>query len=322
MPFRLLLVLLMAVAAGLAPAQAFAQTQEDGGDTGGFIFRADGDLVIPAGQTVETAIVVAGDAQVAGEVGEFLMVINGDAVVTGRVDGDVTVIRGDLDLRAGSEITGDVNLIRSDITRAQGATVGGDINEEDGWGFGWWWAIAPIYFWVAFTILMVLAALIFAAVGGRQLTAAAMAISDSPGQSILGAVIVLIGIPLLAVLALVTLVGIPFGLGLLLFAVPALLFLGYVVTATRVGIALTGAMNRESPARAEGHPYLAAVIGVLVFQLVALIPVLGVLAVIVGGILGAGALLYTAWSAWRGPGTPVTAEGGHAPGPMPAPQPR
>lgn len=321
MKIRLLIFALLAGLA-LAPAAAYAQSREDDSGDGGFIFRADGDLVIPAGQRVETAIVAGGDARIAGEIGEFLMVINGDAVVTGRVDGDVTVIRGDLDLRAGSEITGDVNLIRSDIRRAPGATVGGDITEEDGWGLGWWWAIAPVYFWVAFTILMVLTGLIFAAVGGRQLTAAAMAISDSPGQSILGAVILILGIPLLAVLAFVTLVGIPFGLGLLLFVVPALLFLGYVVTATRVGIALTGAMKRESPARPEGHPYLAAFVGVLVFQLVALVPVLGALAVIVGGILGAGALLYTAWSAWRGPGTPVTAEGGHAPGPMPAPQPR
>src|SRR5215204_3598691 len=62
-----------------------------------------------------------------------------------------------------------------------------------------------------------LAGLLFAAVAGRQLTRAAALLTGRVGGTLLGALLVWVGIPILAVLAFITLVGIPLGFALLLF---------------------------------------------------------------------------------------------------------
>ena len=50
---------------------------------------------------------------------------------------------------------------------------------------------------------------------------------------------------MLAVLAMITLVGIPLEIGLLAFLLPGLWFLGYIVAATRLGGFLAGLSGRK-----------------------------------------------------------------------------
>ena len=49
------------------------------------------------------------------------------------------------------------------------------------------------------------------------------------------------------------------------------------------------------------HPYREVLLGVVLFQLVLLIPVLGGLLVLLAAHLGAGALVYRSWLAYRRP---------------------
>jgi len=206
-----------------------------------------------------------------------------------------------------------VTLYDSDIDREQGATVEGDISRENGiqWGFigtAFW-----IYVWLSMTVAVVLAGLIFAAVGGRQLTRASDALTSDTAMSILAAVVIWIGVPLVAVLAAVTLVGIPFAIGILLVALPALWFLGYIAAGVRVGLAITR-KGVEDPDAADVHPYLAVLVGLLILQIVALIPVIGWLIVIVAGLYGAGGLALIAVRGFRGGGArPAPSERAPAP---------
>lgn len=85
---------------------------------------------------------------------------------------------------------------------------------------------------------------------------------------------------MLAVLAMITLVGIPLEIGLLAFLLPGLWFLGYIVAAARLGGFLAGLSGRESGA----HPYLATLLGLLLLQFAVLVPGLGGLAVLVAGL--------------------------------------
>ncbi len=306
---RLLLLALCALFA-LLPASAFAQA-DGSGDNNGFVLRVNGPLRVASTDRVDTAVVISDDALIQGTVENNLVVIDGDAVVTGTVEGDVVMINGDLFLRAGSRVEGDVRLIDGDLTRAPTATVVGDVNE--GWRLGWWsWAF-PIFFWFGATVAVVLSALIFAAVGGRQLSDAGDLLTRQPGWSILTAVLTWVGIPLVAVLVIITVIGIPFGIGMLVFLLPALLFLGYLVTGTRVG-----ALIIRRGAAEEGRPYLAAVVGMLVFQLLALVPVLGFLLALLAALWGSGGLVLLAWRGATGrPGAPP-APAAAAPPPAPA----
>ena len=101
--------------------------------------------------------------------------------------------------------------------------------------------------------------------------------------------------PLLAILALVTVVGIPFGVALLLAAVPVLL-LAY---ATAAWIAGRRALRNRSTS-----PWAALVAGWGILRLVALIPVAGALVGLAATVLGLGALAVALWQARR-PGAPA-----------------
>jgi hypothetical protein len=57
---------------------------------------------------------------------------------------------------------------------------------------------------------------------------------------ILGVVFIAVALPVLAGLAMATLIGIPFGIDVLVFPLPALWFLGYIAAVARLGDALIG----------------------------------------------------------------------------------
>jgi hypothetical protein len=122
-------------------------------------------------------------------------------------------------------------------------------------------------------------------------------------------VLIAIGVPLLAVLALVTLVGIPFGVALLLAAIPVLV-VAYVTTAWIVGRRV---LRNRSASR-----WAALLTGWGILRVLALIPVAGGLVGLVATVVGLGALAMALWHARR-PGAPAARPEAPAPGhPAPA----
>jgi hypothetical protein len=286
-----LLTCLAAALVALVPLTAHAQ-----GDDEGLVLRIDGNVSNASGETVGTVIVITGDALVEGTITDSLVVVDGTATIRGTVEGDITVISGDLVLESGSTVE-TVNLYRSDLEQASGATVNGDIHERENFLSVAEGVAVTALAWAGLTVAVILAGLVFAAVGGRQLLSAATNLKDEVASSILTAVAVWIGVPLAAALIMITLVGIPFGLGIFIFVLPALFLLGYITTATLLGGAISGLFRREQSA---DHPYLAASLGVLILQLVLIIPVLGWLVVMLAGLWGAGGLALVAYRAARG----------------------
>jgi hypothetical protein len=118
----------------------------------------------------------------------------------------------------------------------------------------------------------------------------------------------MVGLPLLGFLLVLTVIGAPTGFGLLFVLLPALAFLGWIVAAIWIGDWLV-AGTRGS--REPGHPYLAAVIGVIVLTLVGIIPLVTAIATL----FGFGGLLLAAWRSLR----PETAQLERAGTPQPAP---
>ena len=280
-----LISLVIAVPFLLLPATAAAQSPEDDDD---FTLRVNGDVTIAEGERVNSVIVIDGDLIVAGQVTDFALVIDGDALVSGSVGGDLTVISGNIDL-ASTAVVENLSSIRGDIIRASGATVTGDVHERDSFRFLWWAAgLFSVLLWSGITVTMVVAALLFATFGGRQLATAARSMTGDLVNTIVGAVFLWIGVPMVAGLAIATVVGIPLGIGVFLFLLPAFGFLGYLVSGTRLGIWLLSLGGREAGER----PFLAAGLGTLVLQLLILIPALGILLALLASIWGAGSLAY------------------------------
>jgi hypothetical protein len=296
MRWRLLLISITAALA-LVPAVALAANPTTDDDV---LVRVNGPLNLGPNDRVGTAVVVDDNATIAGSVAHALVIVDGDATVSGTVEGDVVVVRGTLTLQPTARVAGDVTLVRSDLNRQQGATVGGDVtNRTFDWS-GWDFFLLSIYLWISLTIIIVIAGLIFAAVGGRQLTGSGNLITNQLGGTIVAAIIAGILIPILAVIAMLTILGIPLGLALLIFLIPGLWFFGYLVAGTKLGAVI---LRQQQSA----HPYLAALLGLILLQVIGLIPFIGGLIDFIAGFLGTGALVLYAWNAWRGPGTAAPA---------------
>ena len=112
----------------------------------------------------------------------------------------------------------------------------------------------------------------------------------------LSSIVVWVGLPVLAVISFLSLIGIPFGIAILLIALPAFAFVGYLVSGTWIG----GKITNRGGAEQMRNPYLAAVVGLLILQIVSLIPFFGGFLAVVAALYGAGAVAFYAFLGWRG----------------------
>jgi len=288
-------LLAMAVLLAVA-ALAAAQPTGPAPAAKGFLLRVEGDASVQANETVGGVLVVNGTATVAGDVGS-LVVVNGTAVVLGGGKvGTLVVTSGVADLRDGALVRGDVTLVKSTLTQAPGAQVQGSVNHGESLvsALGRWAAFVGILVGVGVSVALVVAGLLAAAFAPRQFLAAGAALTGSPGATLLSAAILWIGVPILAILAFATLVGIPTALGVLFLVLPLLWFFGYVVVGIRVGELLLH-RRRATPA----HPYLGALVGVLVLVAVSWIPFVGGVLSALAGFVGGGAVALVAWRSAR-----------------------
>jgi hypothetical protein len=255
-----------------------------------------GGTAVPRGETAGDVVVVDGPVRIGGHVTGDVFSVSGPVRVTGRIDGDLMTVADRAFLARSARVGGDLRYADERPALAPGARVGGTISSED-WadaGNGWGW-ISRFAWWLAVSVstLVVGALLVWLAPGA--LRAAQRAVRAHLGATIGAGVAVAIGAPLLAILALVTLVGIPFGAALLLAALPVLL----VAYSTAAWLAGRG-MLRDSPA----GPWLALLAGWALLRALALIPVVGGLVGLAATVVGLGALAVALWQARR-PGAPA-----------------
>jgi hypothetical protein len=255
-----------------------------------------GGAVVPAGQTAGDVVVVDGTVRIDGRATGDVISVSGPVRLNGRVDGDLIAVSDRASLGPAARVGGDLRYGDERPVLARGASVGGKISKED-WadaGNGWGW-LSVLGWWLAVSVstLIVGALLVWLAPGA--LYAAERAVREHLGATIGWGVAIAIGVPLLAILALVTLVGIPFGVALLLAAVPVLL-LAYATAAWIVGRRVL--RNRST------SPWAALLAGWGILRLVALIPVAGALVGFAATVVGLGALTVALWQA-RTPRAPA-----------------
>ncbi|MGZ6708772.1 MAG: hypothetical protein ACXVFN_17730 [Solirubrobacteraceae bacterium] len=268
-----------------------------------------GGVVVPAGQTVGDVVVIDGPVRIAGHATGDVVSVSGPIRVTGRVDGDLIAVSDRAFLASTARVGGDLRYGDERPVLAPGARVAGKIKDEN-WSDaanGWGW-VSALAWWLAVSVSTLVVGLLLVWLAPGALYAAERAVRERLGATIGWGLGIAIGVPLLAILALVTLVGIPFGIALLLASVPVL-SVAYVTTTWIVG--------RRVLRNRSASPWVALLAGWGILRLLALIPGLGGLVGLAATVLGLGALAVALWRARR-PGAPATRPEAPAPG-SPAP---
>jgi hypothetical protein len=283
------------LALGLAaPAVMAAEPEFD--RSGRVLLSFGSDVTIADGQQADFVLVTGGTATVAGEV-QTLVVLDGQAILEGATLESVFVTGGSVTIDAGTTVTGDVRTLDATVTQDPAATVSGEVSSIENDLVAATAILAPaiMLFMFGLALVTIVAALALAALGARQVRLAEALITREPGETLVFGLAGLIVIPLVAILAMVTIIGAPLGLAILLMVWPAAAFAGYLVASIWIGEWLLYRGGAERPAR----PYLAAVLGVIVLWVISLVPFAGAIA----SLFGFGAVLLLAWRTFRGTST-------------------
>lgn len=278
--------------------------------------RVVADDAFVAGGTVvvrETAR-IAGDAFLAGRTVEVHGTIEGDlwiggqsVTLTGTVNGDVTVRADTLTLASTARINGSLTYTAGNANLSSAAIVAGGIraeaperradmgprNRDRDWAAAAGWSLGGV-------IGLLLLAVVLQWAFPELVLHASDTMADTVLKSFGIGLLALIGLPLIGLLLLFTIIGIP--LGLLLWLVLAVL----LATATVIAAYGLGLRGRVLLARTLEEPGYGArigwtLVGLVVLAVISWVPLVGGLIVWLFEVAALGALVHTLWTRFRSP---------------------
>ncbi|MFA5146914.1 MAG: hypothetical protein WC515_06060 [Candidatus Omnitrophota bacterium] len=248
---------------------AFAKAQD--------IVKMNTDIEIERGQTC-------------GEV----VAIGGDVTVSGKVENNVVVIGGSAIFKPGSQVGGQVVVVGGDIVKDPTASIGERITQiymphfipslttmiKGGW----------IALWATISVLVLLGfiglAVLLAALIPEHMGSAIRAMERSFVGMFLWGILWSILIVPIAVMLAISIIGIAL-IPLEILLVVLALIIGYITSATFIGKNVTARMGKRS------HPFVDAILGLLVLFFVGFVPILGTPIKVIFLMAGFGAVLTT-----------------------------
>jgi hypothetical protein len=274
----------------LAAPGASAQVTEGGEDD--TVVVLNGGVHIAPGEEVSDVVVLNGEVTVEGTIAGALFVLNGDTTIDGVVQNDVVVVNGRVEVNAGARIGGDLVTGTGDSTVSPDATIGGEQRKVDfDFLFGRAAIVGALLMWLAVAVSALVLGILFLALAPRAAEAIVAAGQTSPGAAIGWGFAAFFGIPIVAALAAVTIVGIPLGVGILLSMALLYPFAG-VMSAYALGRRLV-----KPPA----SRYASFLLGWAILAGVSIIPFVGALIWFGAVVYGLGAITVAVWRARRGP---------------------
>jgi hypothetical protein len=259
-----------------------------------------GAVVVRPGELVSDVVIANGPVAVAGRASGDVVALHGRVTITGRVHGDVVALKSNaITVGPRARIGGDL-VYRGRRPAVPPGGVAGDVRKLNVGKVA-----APFSFaaagavWLAVSVSSLVLGLVLLWLAPRAADAVLEASRTGVGPAIGWGFAALIGLPLVAIIAVLTLVGIPLGIGLGLALFP-LFALGYTTSAWILGRRLLG------PPRGRALAFLA---GWGILRLVAIVPALGELAWLAATVFGLGVLAVTTWRA-RQPGGQAAAAAG------------
>jgi hypothetical protein len=276
--WTLALVALLLFAA--APAQAAGPPKDR--------IVVSGAVDVRPGQTVTDVVIADGPVTMRGRATGDVVALHGRVFINGPVSGDVVALQNNaVTFGPRARVQGDLTYRGREPARAS-TVVAGDVNKAnldkvaEPLGF-----IAAAALWVAVTISTLVLGLLLLWIAPRAADVSYDTAEIAVGRAIAWGIGLFIGIPLLAVIALITIVGIPFGIGLLLALLP-IYAIGYVTSGWLLGRRLVSGPGRR---------VLAFLAGWGILRAVAILPVLGGLVWLAATVFGLGVLAVAAWRA-------------------------
>lgn len=273
-----------------------------------------GDAVMGGGQIILSGKTIGGDAAIAGgtvrldsEVKGNVKMAGGEIYLNAPVGGDVDIKADKLTLGPNADIRGNLKYeatkpaVIEEGGRVRGETTFSELKGRGGFNkemsAGLIFGFLSLVFISKF-LMMLTAALVFGLVFRRyskELVETAMA---NPLKELGRGIITFIVLPVLSVILLVTVIGIPFGvLGLLSFAM--LFIFGAIITPVFLGSLVYKWASKESDYIINWKTIL---LGVVVYSILGLIPFLGWIAICVSVSIALGAALNIKWQVaktWR-----------------------
>jgi cytoskeletal protein CcmA (bactofilin family) len=243
-----------------------------GGDVGGYVVAGGGTVdLLPAGTVENGLFITAGQAIVDGRVNGPLEIRGGEALINGTVEGDVKVYAGKVSLGEHAVLKQDLQYTsKGEAKVAPGAQVLGSMRrlEEPGGRSGRGMALVPTLASFFGLIVAGLAVVLVFPRFARAVTTESLA---HFGRDFLVGGGVLILVPVVAVLLVVSLVGLPLGLigG---FAYVTLLLISRICAGLVLGTLVWRLVRKEKKA---GVDWKTAVVGLALLPAIAWIPILG-----------------------------------------------
>jgi hypothetical protein len=258
-----------------------------------------GDVVIHAGDTARDVVAIRGSIKVepGAEIRDAVAVLGSVVLESGAMAREVVAVGGDVRLAPGAEIANDVVSVGGTVDRDASASIGGEtvavgvpalsslagllgsrmmFGQEESPAFRVGQALAKFLVYFALGLLVL-------ALFPRRLDVVSGAFVAHPWKSIFTGLLGFVVLPLLLVLLVATVIGIP------LVPVAALL----VVAAGVLGFtALAWYIGRALPVHPRrGTAVLQLALGTAIVVLVTQIPLLGGMAFVAAALLGFGAVL-------------------------------
>jgi hypothetical protein len=265
----------------------------------------------PAAAVSGDVSIAGGDVGVKGAIKGRLKVAGGHVRIDAPVGGNVSVGGGLLELGPNTRIEGRLRFVGGELRRDPAAQVIGGIEREEharGQVFGYHEENAVQHFlhgWFWSAGLVVFAGLLAAVFPGES-QRMALELRARPWITPLVGLLALTAIPVAAVLVMVTIIGIPIGLAVLL-GYFVLLLIGYVWAAVVIGGMLLDRVQPEAAARTAWHAGAAA-LSMLVLAVLVRVPFVGGLVKLTALAVGVGMIVAVVMGlSKRAPSSPAPA---------------
>ena len=267
------------------------------GSIGGDLLAAGATIKVAKSSTVSgPAFMAGGEVIIDGRLMKGAKVYARKIVISGEIDGNARLYGQEIILAKGAKIDGDlIYASENPLPPEQSAQVTGKVVREKT-PESWKPASrkptrAAIWFHPAFFLSMLACGSLLYLIFPNAVNGARMTIRRLPVRSLLIGLALLFTVPPVALLFMITLIGIPIGLGLAALY-PVLLLLGYLGTAFFVGREVANALHQpEHFSIGRQIAFLAAAL--LILGVAAMIPVLGALLIFLALVIGIGG-----WAVW------------------------
>ncbi len=272
------------------------------GQVAGTLLAAGETVQLQKGARVaEDAVLLGQDIMIEGAVSNRLWALGNKVTLAGHIGGTARIVAEDITLMPGAVIEGDLRYsAEKELIAPEGLLIKGKLERVPRPDFGLSLSPLTLAQTVAMQFALFLAALLaglpFVALFPSFTTRAVAQLRTQPGKCLLAGGIALALLPMLAVMAALTWIGLPLG-ALLLGLWATLLYLAKFIVAIALAVRLL--TLRGQPTRPLGAlPVL--VVGLFLLYVGAALPVIGFAVQLVAALYGLGALVLTLFYGERG----------------------